>query len=188
MQLLLLAASIRKESLNKKLISLAAELFKAESDVNIDLANFSEFDMPLFDGDLHDKIGLPENTLRFIARLQKADALVISSPEYNFSTPGTLKNLIDWVSRARPIPFAAKPTLLMSASPSVVGGNRGLWATRVPFEACGAHVFAEMFSLPLAHQAFEENGRLKDASMQERLKSNLVQFLRYAKKLSLTQI
>lgn len=184
MKLFLFAASTRKASWNKKLIHLTAKLAEAEQDIQLDLAEFEEFTMPLFDGDLHEKIGLPENAIHFIERLEKADALVISSPEYNFSTPGTLKNCIDWVSRKKPIPFAAKPTLLMSASPSVVGGNRGLWATRVPLEACGAHVFADMFSLSTAHQAFQENGQLIDTALQDRLKSNITRFIQYAKNLS----
>ncbi len=187
MQLLLFAASLRKDSFNKKLISLAAETMN-EANIKIDLADFAEFDLPLFDGDLHEKIGLPENALQFVDRLQKADGLVISSPEYNFSTPGTLKNLMDWISRAKPMPFKAKPVLLMSASPSVVGGNRGLWATRVPLEACGAHVFADMFSLASAHEAFQTNGQLKDAALQQRLKSNIEEFIHYAKNLTSKKI
>jgi NAD(P)H-dependent FMN reductase len=63
-------------------------------------------------------------------RLGQADAFVISSPEYNFSMPGALKNVIDWVSRYGPQPFKGKHCLLMSASPSMAGGNRGLWALR----------------------------------------------------------
>lgn len=185
MKLFLFAASTRKASWNKKLIQLAATLLQAEEELQLDCADFAEFAMPLFDGDLQEKIGLPENAVRFIERMEKADAVIISSPEYNFSIPGTLKNCIDWVSRKSPMPFTAKPILLMSASPSVVGGNRGLWATRVPLEACGAYVFAEMFSLSVAHEAFQEDGQLKDAALQDRLRANLTQFLRYTKNLVL---
>lgn len=187
MKLLLFAASVRKESFNKKLIRIAAQLFKTLPEVEIELAEFSEFDLPLFDGDLHERIGLPENALQFIERLKQVDGLVISSPEYNFSTPGTLKNFIDWISRARPMPFMGKPTLLMSASPSLVGGNRGLWATRVPLECCGACVFPEMFSLASADKAFEDNGQLKEAASLERLKTNLEKFVRYTKQIAVTE-
>ena len=58
-----------------------------------------------------------------------------------------LKNVIDWVSRYRPQPFHARHALLLSASPSMAGGNRGLWALRVPLDHLGAHVFPDMFSL-----------------------------------------
>lgn len=184
MQLLLFAASVRRDSYNKKLLALAAEFAKTYPDVNIDLADFTEFNMPLYDGDMNAEIGLPENALRFIHRLQKSDGLVIASPEYNFSVPGTLKNLIDWVSRATPQPWAAKPILLMSASPALVGGNRGLWATRVPLEACGAHVFSNMFSLAAAHEAFDGEQKLKDATLRERLEKNVASFIDYVNRLN----
>jgi len=66
-------------------------------------------------------------------RLSGVDAFLISSPEYNASMPGMLKNAIDWVSRYRPQRFNEMHGLPMSASPSMVGGNRGLWSLRVPF-------------------------------------------------------
>ena len=77
------------------------------------------------------------------ARVQGApragwDAVMISSPEYNYSISGVLKNLIDWVSRARPMPWRGKSIYLMSAAPSPMGGIRGLWQTRIPLEGCGA--------------------------------------------------
>lgn len=183
MQLLLFAASVRRESLNKKLLALATESAKAIPDVKTDVADFTEFDMPLYDGDMNAEIGLPENALRFIHRMQKSDGLVIASPEYNFSVPGTLKNLIDWISRASPQPWAGKPIFLMSASPSLVGGNRGLWATRMPLETCGAHVFPNMFSLAAAHEAFDAEHNLKDAALRERLDKSVVSFVDYVNRL-----
>lgn len=183
MQLLLFAASVRRESLNKKLLALAAESAKALPDIKLDVADFTEFDMPLYDGDMNADIGLPGNALRFIHRMQKSDGLVIASPEYNFSVPGTLKNLIDWVSRASPQPWAGKPIFLMSASPSLVGGNRGLWATRMPLETCGAHVFPNMFSLAAAHDAFDAEHNLKDAALRERLDKSVASFIDYVNRL-----
>jgi chromate reductase len=182
MQLLLFAASVRHESCNKKLIALTADILRAEENITLDLADFGEFDMPLYDANKQDKSGLPDNTLQFIHRLKKANGLIIASPEYNFSVPGTLKNLIDWVSRDKPMPWAKKPVLLMSASVSVVGGNRGLWATRIPLEACGAYVFPDMFSLASAYTAFEANGQLKDQQIYDRLKNNVKDFVSYVNK------
>ena len=75
---------------------------------------------------------------------------MIVSPEYNASMPGLLKNLIDWTSRFRPQPFDARHALLLSASPSLVGGNRGLWSLRVPLEMLNVRVFPSMFSLSKA--------------------------------------
>ena len=94
------------------------------------------------------------------------DAFVITSPEYNFSIPGALKNSIDWVSRFSPQPFNEKHGLLMSASPSMAGGNRGLWALRVPFEHLGARLYPDMFSLARAHEAFDPEGRIASRELQ----------------------
>ena len=185
MQLLLFSASTRTGSYNTKLIELTSKLMKTQADdIVLDVADFKEFDMPLYDADLNATSGLPKNALHFIERLQKADGLVISSPEYNFSIPGTLKNLIDWVSGQKPMPWKAKPILLMSAAMSVVGGNRGLWATRIPLEACGSYVFSDMFSLALAQEAFIENGELKDSGLQDRLNKNLADFIHYVRRLT----
>lgn len=181
MKLLMFAAALRKESTNKKLIRIAADLAK-KLNCEVDLADFAEFDMPLYNADDQDAHGIPEGAKKFIARLQKADGLIISSPEYNFSTPGTLKNFIDWVSRDKPMPWSKKYILLMSASPSLVGGNRGLWHTRVPLETCGAFVFPEMFSLGNAYQAFTEDRQLKDQRLLERLHGNVEEFVRWVEK------
>ena len=69
--------------------------------------------------------------------------------------PGFLKNAIDWTSRFRPQPFNGRQTLLLSASPSMAGGNRGLWALRVPLEHLGARVYPDMLSLAQANSAMD---------------------------------
>ena len=102
---------------------------------------------------------------------------MIASPEYNGSFPGVLKNVIDWVSRYRPQPFNAKQGMLISASPSMVGGNRGLWALRVPLEHLGARMYPDMFSLAQAHQAFAPDGRIANQTLADRLDKTCVGFL-----------
>ena len=91
--------------------------------------------------------------------------------------PGVLKNAIDWVSRFRPQPFNERHGLLLSASPSMVGGNRGLWALRVPFEHLGARLYPDMFSLAQAHQAFDGDGRIANEQLQERFDDNVANFM-----------
>src|SRR5262249_51030389 len=111
-------------------------------------------------------------------RLVDNDAFLIAAPEYNASMPGMLKNLIDWTSRFRPQPFDGRHALLLSASPSLSGGNRGLWSLRVPLEHLGARVFPDMFSLSMAHKAFEAGGeRLTDEALQQRLERTIASFL-----------
>src|SRR5436190_849784 len=132
---------------------------------------------PSYDIDAQLSDGFPTGADRLRECIQTNDAFVISSPEYNASMPGLLKNSIDWVSRFSPQPFNEKHGLLLSASPSMVGGNRGLWALRVPFEHLGARVYPDMFSLAQAHGAFDDTGRIANAELQERFDSNIVNFM-----------
>ena len=110
-------------------------------------------------------------------RLEAVDAFVIACPEYNASMPGALKNMIDWTSRTTPQPFFERHCLLMSASPSMVGGNRGLWSLRIPFEHLGARVYPEMFSLAQAHEATDATGRIADAALTSRFDATIAGFM-----------
>ena len=105
---------------------------------------------------------------------------MIAAPEYNYSIAGPLKNAIDWVSRARPMPWRGKSIYLMSASPSPMGGIRGLWQTRIPLEGCGALVFPDMFALPHANEAFDASGQLRDPGLAGRLRGQVLGFVRLA--------
>ena len=138
-----------------------------------------DFDVPLYDGDLQEGAGVPQGALELQRRLVASDAFIVASPEYNRSMPGTLKNLIDWTSRLRPQPFDGRHGLLLSASPSLGGGNHGLWALRVPFEHLGARIFPDMFSLATAHTAFSD-GELLDLALRERFEKNVLAFLSLA--------
>ena len=176
LRVLVLGASLSSKSLNNRLAAVAARLV-TEKGAKADLATIEEFDMPFYDQDVEVETGPPIGARRFCERLKASDALIVASPEYNASMPASIKNLLDWVSRFRPQPFNGKQALLMSASPSMVGGNRGLWALRIPFEHLGTRVYPDMFSLAQAHQAWSDDDRLKDAALQERLDRTLGCFL-----------
>jgi chromate reductase, NAD(P)H dehydrogenase (quinone) len=179
MRILAFAASLRRASLNRKLIALAAEVARSAG-AEVDLADFREFELPIYDGDLDASAGLPPGGIELRRRLDQAAAVMIATPEYNYSIAGPLKNAIDWVSRSRPMPWRGKSIYLMAASPSPMGGIRGLWQTRIPLEGCGALVFPDMFALPHANAAFDEAGRLRDAATAERLQREVVGFVRLA--------
>ena len=179
MRILAFAASLRRQSLNRKLVELAAGLAR-EAGAEVDLADFREFELPMYDGDLDAASGLPPGAQELKRRLEHADAVMIAAPEYNYSIAGPLKNAIDWVSRARPMPWRGKSIYLLSASPSPMGGIRGLWQTRIPLEGCGALVFPDMFALPHGNEAFDASGRLRDAVVAERLQREVVGFVRLA--------
>ena len=173
---LIFDASLRTGSLNDRLASLAA-VTVAERGVSVDRARMMDFDCPSYDDDVEKSDGSPAGAEQLRDRLAAADAFVISAPEYNASMPGVLKNTIDWVSRIAPQPFNGKQGLLLSASPSMVGGNRGLWALRVPLEHLGARVYPDMFSLAQAHQAFDAAGRLANVQLQQRFERTIECFM-----------
>ena len=173
---LVFSASLREDSLNTRLARLAAATVETNGG-GVDFASMQEFDTPSYDADVQETEGFPAGAEEFRRRLELADAFVVASPEYNASIPGALKNAIDWVSRFRPQPFNERHALLVSASPSMVGGNRGLWALRVPFEHLGARNYPDMFSLAQAHKAWDETGRIANKQLQERFESNVANFM-----------
>jgi chromate reductase, NAD(P)H dehydrogenase (quinone) len=173
---LVFSASLRDASLNTRLADLAAVTLQANGGT-VDRAWMREFDCPSYDLDVQLGKGLPAGAEEFCKRLKACDAFVVSSPEYNASLPGLLKNAIDWVSRCTPQPFNERHGLLLSASPSMVGGNRGLWALRIPFEHLGARIYPDMFSLAQAHKAFDGEGRIADSELQKRFDTNIVNFM-----------
>jgi NAD(P)H-dependent FMN reductase len=178
LKVLVFAASLRADSLNRKLAALAARMAEASGAI-VDHASMHDFKAPSYDGDLETAQGIPAGAQELRRRLIESDAFIVSSPEYNASMPGVLKNLIDWASRFRPQPFDGRHGLLLSASPSLAGGNRGLWALRVPLEHLGARIFPDMFSLAMAHKALLD-GDLSDLALRGRFEKNLQAFLSLA--------
>lgn len=173
---LLFAASLRKESLNARLVEVVRGILERRG-VTVDGASVREFDCPSYDGDVEEEAGIPEGARRLRERLLGCDAFIVSAPEYNGSMPGMLKNVIDWTSRFRPQPFNGKQGFLLSASPSMAGGNRGLWSLRVPLEHLGARIYPDMFSLAQAHTAFRDDGQLANDMLRQRLEGTLSCFL-----------
>ena len=178
LKVLVFGASLRADSLNRKLAALAAQVAEQNGAV-VDLASMRDLDVPSYDGDAEMAEGIPKGAEELRRRLLDSDAFIVSSPEYNCSVPGMLKNLIDWTSRFRPQPFDGKHGLLLSASPSLVGGNRGLWALRIPLEHLGARIYPDMFSLSQAHKALVE-GDIADARLRARFDDSIRAFLSLA--------
>lgn len=177
-----IAASLRTDSLNKKLLTIAEKIAQNDG-VTPRRIDLRDFQVPAYDGDIEAK-AIPEGAQKLGSVINETRVLIIASPEYNFSMPGHFKNTFDWISRIRPMPWAGKIVCLMSASPSLVGGNRSLWSLRVPFEACGSIVYPEMFSLSVAHEAFDADGNFVDQKNQERLTKNVKAFMKFAQALN----
>ena len=167
LKVLIFAASLRAGSLNDRLASLASAVVEGNGGI-VDRATMTDFDCPSYDQDVEAAGGMPAAAQELCRRVKECDAFMIASPEYNASMPGALKNAIDWASRMRPQPFNGKQCFLLSASPSMVGGNRGLWSLRVPLEHLGSRVYPDMFSLAQAHEAFRPDGRIANDLLQKR--------------------
>jgi chromate reductase len=182
MKILLFAGSLRKDSLNKKFAREALRLLAARGGVETEFVDLQPLAIPVYDGDLEESSGIPAGVKELSAKITAADALVISTPEYNGSIPGIFKNTIDWLSRIKPGALTGKQILLLAASPGALGGTRSLWHSRQPLEVLGNYVFPEVQALPLAHQAFDAQGVLKDAKTVERLDGLLQRFVSYARR------
>ncbi|MDZ4712306.1 MAG: NAD(P)H-dependent oxidoreductase [bacterium] len=174
--ILIFSASLRRDSLNSILARLAATSIEKLGG-KVDLADMNDFDCPSYNNEEESRNHIPAGAEEFRKRLLANDAFIISSPEYNGSMPGLLKNSIDWVSRFRPQPFNERQAMLMSASPSMAGGNKGLWCLRIPLEHLGARVYPNMFSLAMAHQAFNADGTFTNTTLMERFETNILAFM-----------
>lgn len=178
MNVLLFSGSLRGDSLNKKLIIIASKFIES-SGHKATILDLKEFPFPLYDQDMEDMYGISESVKKMSSHIALADALMIATPEYNGSIPGVLKNCIDWLSRVEPLPIKGKQLLLLSASPSFLGGVRGLWHTRVPFEALGVHVYPTMFIVSKADVAFDAYDKLIDLKKMKELESLVSAFIFY---------
>ncbi|WP_408097719.1 NADPH-dependent FMN reductase [Peredibacter sp. HCB2-198] len=182
MKILLFSGSLRKDSLNKKLLSVIDQLIKKFPDCETRIADLKSLSIPVYDGDIEAE-GIPQGVLELGKMIKEADAIITCSPEYNGSIAGSLKNTIDWVSRIRPVPLEKKPILLTGASPGAFGSIRALGQTRAPFEALGSYVYPQSFALPKAHEAFSTEGTLVDQGTEKKLEGLLLGYLEFAKRL-----
>jgi len=160
------AGSTRTASLNKMLLRLAAEDVK-NAGGEVTLVDLRDLPMPLYDGDLEASEGPPPNATTLYELMTQHQGLLLACPEYNSSITGVLKNAIDWVSRPRegepPLAaFAGKVAALMSASPGGFGGLRGLVHVRSILGNIGVTVIPNQVAVPIALDAFDADGRLKD--------------------------
>ncbi len=185
-RLLFFAGSQRRNSYNKRLARLGADIAEANG-IAATFADLGDYPMQLYDGDLEAAEGQPENAKKLKHLMSLHTGVFIASPEYNSSIPPLLKNTLDWVSRVREgdeLPnevFKTRVFALGSASPGGMGGLRGLNTVRQVLElGLGALVLPEQFAVPRAADAFEENGHLKNKDQQEILKALIQKLARAA--------
>lgn len=184
-KILAFAGSLRKDSSNKKLVKIAIKGAE-EAGADVTYIDLKEFPLPVYDQDIEDSQGLPENAKKLKKLMLEHDGFLISSPEYNSSIPGNFKNMIDWASRmATPDEvylccFIDKAVALMSASPSPLGGLRGLVHIRAMFGNIYSYVLPKQKCIPNADKAFDAQGQLVNFQHQKdiiNLGKELTQFL-----------
>ena len=172
-RILALAGSLRAGSYNRRVLAVAADgARKAGADVTgVDLRDFP---LPVYDADLESASGLPAAALALKERFRGAEGLLIASPEYNSAISGTLKNLLDWVSRPAPGEkplecFKGKVAALCSASTGALGGIRGLASVRVVLGNLGVVLLPDQVALPRAAEAFDDDGNVADPARRKSL-------------------
>ncbi len=173
------AGSLRKESYNKALLRAAKELLPADAKLEI----FDLEGIPPFNQDQESTP--PEKVKEFKSKIKAADAILIATPEYNYSIPGVLKNAIDWASRPYgDNAFEDKPVAVMSASIGMLGGARAQYQLRQTFVFLNMHpINRPEVIVPSAFEKIDENGQLKDETSREFIKELLEELVAWTKKL-----
>lgn len=184
-KILAFAGSLRKESFNKKLVKIAIKGAE-EANAEVTYIDLKDYPLPVYDQDIEDATGIPENALKLKKLMLSHDGFLISSPEYNSSISAAFKNVIDWTSRPASKDevylccFIDKVVTLMSASPGNLGGLRGLVHVRAMFSNIYSIVLPHQKCISMADQAFNPDGSLKDPKQQKEvmnLGKRLAQFL-----------
>lgn len=163
MQVLGISGSLRRGSYNTALLKVAAGL--APEGMRIEIADISG--IPIFNADQMESE--PEAVRSFKERIAKADALLIATPEYNYSIPGVLKNAIDWASKPGDTsPLVGKPVAIMSASTGMIGGERAQLHLRQIFIALDMRaVNRPEVIVTFAAQKIDAEGNLSDQHAKE---------------------
>lgn len=172
-RILAFAGSTREASFNKKLVQAAAKMAVAAG-AEVTLIDLREYEMPIYDGDLEDELGPPENATKLYELMKEHQGLLLSCPEYNGSITPVLKNTIDWVSRPRDgdaslAAFTGKVAALLSTSPGGLGGLRGLTHVREILCNIGVVVIPKQIAVSNAFKAFKNDDSFADSSLEARV-------------------
>jgi chromate reductase len=173
------AGSLRKNSYNRMALRAATGLVPDNAEIEI----FDLEGIPIFNQDLEEHP--PEKVKEFKRKIREADAILIASPEYNYSVPGVLKNAIDWASRPYgDNAFEGKPVAVIGASIGMIGTARAQYHLRQSF------VFLNMYPLnrpevmiSFAPDKFDEKGNLKDEETRETIRALVGALVEWSKKL-----
>lgn len=174
-----ISGSLRNKSYNTAVLRTAQEL--APDGVVTALANISA--IPLYNEDVRQQ-GLPPSVVSLGEQITTADAVLIATPEYNYSIPGVLKNAIDWVSKVPNMPFRHKPVAILGASMGAMGTARSQYDLRKVFISQDAYVLSQPeIMIASAHARFDADGHLTDEKTRELIGKLIVALKEWALRL-----
>jgi chromate reductase, NAD(P)H dehydrogenase (quinone) len=182
LKILVIPGSLRTGSLNAKLAAAAAHEF-VQAGVEITRISLGDFPLPIYDGDLQTKSGVPKNAINLKRMIGAHHGVLIVTPEYNSSVPPLVKNTIDWVTRvqdaqeSRGQVFRERVFAIAAASESRLGGSRSLAALRQILSACHATVIPNQLALSFAGEAYDDMDRLKHPADIEALRALVRQLI-----------
>jgi|SRR5580700_286410 NAD(P)H-dependent FMN reductase len=188
LKILVIPGSLRTGSLNAKLAAVAAHRL-AQAGTDVTKISLGDFPLPIYDGDLQTKSGVPKNAIDLKRLIGTHHGVLIVTPEYNASVPPLVKNTIDWVSRvadpqeSRGQVFRGRAFAIAAASHSRLGGARSLAALRLILSACQALVIPNQLALGLADEAYDDMDRLKHPPDIEALSSLVRQLIDVSQRL-----
>src|SRR6266481_4099256 len=182
LKILVIPGSLRSGSYNARLAAAAAYQF-AQGGADVNRISLGDFPLPIYDGDLQTKSGVPKNAINLKHMMSAHHGVLIVTPEYNSSVPALVKNTIDWVTRVqdahetRGQVFRERPFAMAAASESRLGGTRSLAALRLILTACHATVIPNQLALSFASEAYDDTDRLKHSADIEALNALVRQLI-----------
>ncbi|WP_142786451.1 NADPH-dependent FMN reductase [Changchengzhania lutea] len=165
------AGSNSNTSINKQLATYASSLV---DNVNIEILDLNDFDLPIYDIDLENEKGIPDDAHRFLNLIKGSDGIILSLAEHNGAYATVFKNLFDWMSRIDGKLWSEKPMLLMATSPGARGGATVLDIAKGRFGYMGGHIVSD-FSLPSFNDNFSE-GKIVNKELDKVLKNKVEAF------------
>jgi chromate reductase len=182
LKILVIPGSLRSGSLNAKLAAVATSVL-AQAGADVSRISLADFPLPIYDGDLQAKSGVPKNAVNLKRMIGAHHGVLIVTPEYNSSVPALVKNTIDWVSRVqdphetRGQVFRERVFAIAAASGGRLGGTRALAALRLILAACHATVIPNQLALSFAEHAYDEMDHLKHPADIEALQALVRQLI-----------
>jgi chromate reductase, NAD(P)H dehydrogenase (quinone) len=188
LKILVIPGSLRTGSLNARLAATAA-LELAQAGVEVTRISLDDFPLPIYDGDLQAKSGVPKNAVNLKRMMAAHHGVLIVTPEYNSSIPSLVKNTIDWVTRVQDINeargqvFRERAFAIAAASENRFGGSRALAALRLILSACQATVIPNQLALSFASEAYDDLDRLKHPADSDALKAMTRQLIEFSQRM-----